>query len=262
MDNKIDGMSMKFHESEQYCKRSEKKEMVDIFKIITYLQNTVSIHPISSDRGCDMVPKDEPDMDRLLWFLSVAVDDPELLRTSRTLPIATQFIHGCHSIGAILGTQTRKPKKIRRDYSPVVNLALEAIAPMTTTDRRVMIFIREESTVPSFSRDNATHGCAGYLRCRKCPRSCRHLLRQHKKPVFDLLAKEVVHGDFPSAAADEVVRPSLPKEAAPLPGPPGHDHMPVVLHSIICSSREESCYESPFVAMDPVGIKKPFFLLL
>ncbi|XP_070003024.1 protein Ycf2-like [Nicotiana sylvestris] len=44
-------------------KRSENKEMVNIFKIITYLQNTVSIHPISSDPGCDMVPKDEPDMD-------------------------------------------------------------------------------------------------------------------------------------------------------------------------------------------------------
>nr|YP_010219340.1 hypothetical chloroplast RF21 [Ensete ventricosum]YP_010219361.1 hypothetical chloroplast RF21 [Ensete ventricosum]UCC34371.1 hypothetical chloroplast RF21 [Ensete ventricosum]UCC34392.1 hypothetical chloroplast RF21 [Ensete ventricosum] len=44
-------------------RRLENKEMVDIFKIITYLQNTVSIHPISSDPGCDMVPKDEPDMD-------------------------------------------------------------------------------------------------------------------------------------------------------------------------------------------------------
>nr|YP_009679646.1 Ycf2 [Trichopus zeylanicus subsp. travancoricus]YP_009679664.1 Ycf2 [Trichopus zeylanicus subsp. travancoricus]QDP69961.1 Ycf2 [Trichopus zeylanicus subsp. travancoricus]QDP69979.1 Ycf2 [Trichopus zeylanicus subsp. travancoricus] len=44
-------------------RRSENKEMVDIFKIITYLQNTVSIHPISSDPGCDLVPKDEPDMD-------------------------------------------------------------------------------------------------------------------------------------------------------------------------------------------------------
>lgn len=32
-------------------------------KIITYLQNTVSMHPISSDPGCDMVLKDEPDMD-------------------------------------------------------------------------------------------------------------------------------------------------------------------------------------------------------
>ena len=44
-------------------RRSENKEIVNIFKIITYLQNTVSIHPISSDPGCDMVPKDELDMD-------------------------------------------------------------------------------------------------------------------------------------------------------------------------------------------------------
>nr|YP_010887697.1 Ycf2 protein [Hypodaphnis zenkeri]YP_010887714.1 Ycf2 protein [Hypodaphnis zenkeri]WJJ67268.1 Ycf2 protein [Hypodaphnis zenkeri]WJJ67286.1 Ycf2 protein [Hypodaphnis zenkeri] len=44
-------------------RRSENKEIVDIFKIIMYLQNTVSIHPISSDPGCDMVLKDEPDMD-------------------------------------------------------------------------------------------------------------------------------------------------------------------------------------------------------
>ena len=44
-------------------RRSENKEMVNIFKIITYLQKTVSIHPLSSDPGCDMVPKDEPDMD-------------------------------------------------------------------------------------------------------------------------------------------------------------------------------------------------------
>ncbi|PHT49961.1 Protein Ycf2 [Capsicum baccatum] len=44
-------------------RRSKNKEMVNIFKIITYLQNTISIYPISSDLGCDMVPKDEPDMD-------------------------------------------------------------------------------------------------------------------------------------------------------------------------------------------------------
>nr|YP_010419755.1 hypothetical protein RF2 [Laportea ovalifolia]YP_010419772.1 hypothetical protein RF2 [Laportea ovalifolia]USG53456.1 hypothetical protein RF2 [Laportea ovalifolia]USG53473.1 hypothetical protein RF2 [Laportea ovalifolia] len=44
-------------------RRSENKEIVNIFKIITYLQNTVSIHPISSDPGYDMVPKDELDMD-------------------------------------------------------------------------------------------------------------------------------------------------------------------------------------------------------
>nr|YP_010552624.1 Ycf2 protein [Amphiblemma cymosum]YP_010552643.1 Ycf2 protein [Amphiblemma cymosum]UTM96005.1 Ycf2 protein [Amphiblemma cymosum]UTM96024.1 Ycf2 protein [Amphiblemma cymosum] len=44
-------------------RRSENKEIVNIFKIITYLQNIVSIHPISSDPGCDMVPKDKLDMD-------------------------------------------------------------------------------------------------------------------------------------------------------------------------------------------------------
>nr|QPC56541.1 Ycf2 [Schisandra sphenanthera] len=44
-------------------RRSENKEMVDIFKIITYFKNTVSIHPISSNPGWDMVPKDEPDRD-------------------------------------------------------------------------------------------------------------------------------------------------------------------------------------------------------
>ncbi|KAL5555600.1 hypothetical protein UlMin_037836 [Ulmus minor] len=45
-------------------RRLENKEIVNIFKIIMYLQNTISIHHISSDPGCDMVPKDEPDMDK------------------------------------------------------------------------------------------------------------------------------------------------------------------------------------------------------
>nr|YP_010474811.1 hypothetical protein RF2 [Corydalis fargesii]YP_010474824.1 hypothetical protein RF2 [Corydalis fargesii]UVH69098.1 hypothetical protein RF2 [Corydalis fargesii]UVH69111.1 hypothetical protein RF2 [Corydalis fargesii] len=44
-------------------RRSEKKEIVDLFKIIPYLQKTTTIHPISSDPGCAMVPKDEPDLD-------------------------------------------------------------------------------------------------------------------------------------------------------------------------------------------------------
>ncbi|PHU00595.1 Protein Ycf2 [Capsicum chinense] len=34
-------------------RRSENKEMVNIFKIIMYLLNTISIHPISSNLGCD-----------------------------------------------------------------------------------------------------------------------------------------------------------------------------------------------------------------
>jgi hypothetical protein len=44
-------------------RRSENKEIVNIFKIITYLQNTISIHSISSDPGFAMVPKSELDMD-------------------------------------------------------------------------------------------------------------------------------------------------------------------------------------------------------
>nr|QHN57740.1 hypothetical chloroplast RF2 [Cleisostoma paniculatum]QHN57748.1 hypothetical chloroplast RF2 [Cleisostoma paniculatum] len=44
-------------------RRAEKKEMVDIFKIITYLQDTVSIHPSEPYHIPNLVPKDEPDMD-------------------------------------------------------------------------------------------------------------------------------------------------------------------------------------------------------
>nr|QKV48131.1 hypothetical protein RF2 [Risleya atropurpurea]QKV48136.1 hypothetical protein RF2 [Risleya atropurpurea] len=44
-------------------RRAENKEMVDILKIITYLQKTISIHPSEPDLRCDQVPKDQPDMD-------------------------------------------------------------------------------------------------------------------------------------------------------------------------------------------------------
>ncbi|KAF1854535.1 hypothetical protein Lal_00043429 [Lupinus albus] len=51
-------------------RRSKNKEIVNIFKIIMYLQNTVSIHPISSDPGCDMVPKDELSRSNKILFLN------------------------------------------------------------------------------------------------------------------------------------------------------------------------------------------------
>ncbi|KAK7371134.1 hypothetical protein VNO78_36851 [Psophocarpus tetragonolobus] len=51
-------------------RRSENKEIVNILKRIIYLQNTVSIHPISSDPGCDMVPKDELDSSNKISFLN------------------------------------------------------------------------------------------------------------------------------------------------------------------------------------------------
>lgn len=41
--------------------RSENKEIINIFEIMMYLQNTVSIHLISLDLNA-MVPKDEPDI--------------------------------------------------------------------------------------------------------------------------------------------------------------------------------------------------------
>nr|YP_009656632.1 hypothetical chloroplast RF2 [Medicago marina]QCO73530.1 hypothetical chloroplast RF2 [Medicago marina] len=40
-------------------RQSENKEIANIVKIHMYLQNTVSIHPISSDLGCDGVAKDK-----------------------------------------------------------------------------------------------------------------------------------------------------------------------------------------------------------
>ncbi|MFQ6631473.1 hypothetical protein Gotur_009710 [Gossypium turneri] len=51
-------------------RRSENKEIVNIFKIIMYLQNTVSIHPISSDPGSDMIPKDELGSSNKISFLN------------------------------------------------------------------------------------------------------------------------------------------------------------------------------------------------
>ncbi|KAL6496064.1 Protein Ycf2 [Orobanche hederae] len=65
-------------------RRSENKELVNIFKIITYLQNTVSIHPISSDPGCDRVLKDEPDMDsskgkEMADLFTLSITEPDLV---------------------------------------------------------------------------------------------------------------------------------------------------------------------------------------
>ncbi|KAL6557821.1 Protein Ycf2 [Orobanche minor] len=65
-------------------RRSENKELVNIFKIITYLQNTVSIHPISSDPECDRVLKDEPDMDsskgkEMADLFTLSITEPDLV---------------------------------------------------------------------------------------------------------------------------------------------------------------------------------------
>nr|UDZ61548.1 hypothetical protein RF2 [Helanthium bolivianum] len=66
-------------------RQSENQAMVDLFKIIPYLQNTVSIHPISSDPGWYMVPKDEPDIDNKISLLDreISLLDREILFLKR-----------------------------------------------------------------------------------------------------------------------------------------------------------------------------------
>ena len=46
-----------------FCNIFKGFEMINIFKIITYLQNIISIPHISSYLKSDMVPKDEPHRD-------------------------------------------------------------------------------------------------------------------------------------------------------------------------------------------------------
>nr|YP_010448625.1 hypothetical protein RF2 [Schnabelia terniflora]YP_010448648.1 hypothetical protein RF2 [Schnabelia terniflora]UTS56660.1 hypothetical protein RF2 [Schnabelia terniflora]UTS56661.1 hypothetical protein RF2 [Schnabelia terniflora]UZG90256.1 Ycf2 [Schnabelia terniflora]UZG90279.1 Ycf2 [Schnabelia terniflora] len=55
-------------------RRSENKELANIFKIMTHLQKTISIsiHPVLSDPGCDLVLKDESDMDSCNKILFVS----------------------------------------------------------------------------------------------------------------------------------------------------------------------------------------------
>ena len=50
--------------------RLENKEIANIVKIIMYLQNTVSIHPISSDPGCGRFAKDKLDSSDKISFLN------------------------------------------------------------------------------------------------------------------------------------------------------------------------------------------------
>ena len=51
-------------------KQSKNKEIMNLFKIIMYLQNTVSIHSTSSYLGCDMVRKGELDNSNKISFLN------------------------------------------------------------------------------------------------------------------------------------------------------------------------------------------------
>nr|YP_009414771.1 hypothetical chloroplast RF2 [Platycodon grandiflorus]YP_009414796.1 hypothetical chloroplast RF2 [Platycodon grandiflorus]ARR27774.1 hypothetical chloroplast RF2 [Platycodon grandiflorus]ARR27789.1 hypothetical chloroplast RF2 [Platycodon grandiflorus]UBK12175.1 hypothetical chloroplast RF2 [Platycodon grandiflorus]UBK12200.1 hypothetical chloroplast RF2 [Platycodon grandiflorus]UXO94473.1 hypothetical chloroplast RF2 [Platycodon grandiflorus] len=58
-----------------FVRRAENKEMVNLFKIILYLQNTVSIHPISSDPGCDS----EERFQEMADLFTLSITEPDLV---------------------------------------------------------------------------------------------------------------------------------------------------------------------------------------
>ncbi|RWW17698.1 hypothetical protein GW17_00018359 [Ensete ventricosum] len=53
-----------------------------------------------------------------------------------------------------------------------------------------------------------------------------------------------------------------PTAAALLPLFPGHEHMPLVLHGIVCPPREKPRYKRPFVPINPVGGDKLLLFFL
>nr|YP_009436067.1 hypothetical chloroplast RF2 [Colensoa physaloides]YP_009436092.1 hypothetical chloroplast RF2 [Colensoa physaloides]ATG26244.1 hypothetical chloroplast RF2 [Colensoa physaloides]ATG26271.1 hypothetical chloroplast RF2 [Colensoa physaloides] len=58
-----------------FVRRSENQEMVNLFKIIMYLQNTVSIHPISSDPGCEL----EERFQEMADLFTLSITEPDLV---------------------------------------------------------------------------------------------------------------------------------------------------------------------------------------
>nr|YP_010392510.1 hypothetical protein RF2 [Canarina eminii]YP_010392533.1 hypothetical protein RF2 [Canarina eminii]UPX08119.1 hypothetical protein RF2 [Canarina eminii]UPX08142.1 hypothetical protein RF2 [Canarina eminii] len=58
-----------------FVRRAETKEMVNLFKIILYLQNTVSIHPISSDPGCES----EERFQEMADLFTLSITEPDLV---------------------------------------------------------------------------------------------------------------------------------------------------------------------------------------
>nr|YP_009436759.1 hypothetical chloroplast RF2 [Cyphia phyteuma]YP_009436782.1 hypothetical chloroplast RF2 [Cyphia phyteuma]ATG27134.1 hypothetical chloroplast RF2 [Cyphia phyteuma]ATG27159.1 hypothetical chloroplast RF2 [Cyphia phyteuma] len=58
-----------------FIRRAENKEMVNLFKISMYLQNTVSIHPISSDPGCES----EERFQEMADLFTLSITEPDLV---------------------------------------------------------------------------------------------------------------------------------------------------------------------------------------
>nr|ATG24912.1 hypothetical chloroplast RF2 [Lobelia heterophylla subsp. heterophylla]ATG24931.1 hypothetical chloroplast RF2 [Lobelia heterophylla subsp. heterophylla] len=66
---------LKKEEDLSFVRRSENKEIVNLFKIIMYLQNTVSIHPISSDPGCEL----EERFQEMADLFTLSITEPDLV---------------------------------------------------------------------------------------------------------------------------------------------------------------------------------------
>nr|YP_009436360.1 hypothetical chloroplast RF2 [Cyphia belfastica]YP_009436385.1 hypothetical chloroplast RF2 [Cyphia belfastica]ATG26538.1 hypothetical chloroplast RF2 [Cyphia belfastica]ATG26563.1 hypothetical chloroplast RF2 [Cyphia belfastica] len=58
-----------------FVRRAEHKEMVNLFKISMYLQNTVLIHPISSDPGCES----EERFQEMADLFTLSITEPDLV---------------------------------------------------------------------------------------------------------------------------------------------------------------------------------------
>nr|ASA38238.1 hypothetical chloroplast RF2 [Lobelia sp. 2 EBK-2017]ASA38263.1 hypothetical chloroplast RF2 [Lobelia sp. 2 EBK-2017] len=66
---------LKKEQDVSFFRRSENKEMVNLFKILMYLQNTVSIHPISSDPGCEL----EERFHEMADLFTLSITEPDLV---------------------------------------------------------------------------------------------------------------------------------------------------------------------------------------
>nr|YP_009403449.1 hypothetical chloroplast RF2 [Downingia cuspidata]YP_009403458.1 hypothetical chloroplast RF2 [Downingia cuspidata]ASA34641.1 hypothetical chloroplast RF2 [Downingia cuspidata]ASA34652.1 hypothetical chloroplast RF2 [Downingia cuspidata] len=58
-----------------FFRRSEQKELVNLFKILMYLKNTVSIHPISSDPGYEL----EERLHEMADLFTLSITEPDLV---------------------------------------------------------------------------------------------------------------------------------------------------------------------------------------
>nr|YP_009166648.1 photosystem I assembly protein Ycf2 [Epipremnum aureum]YP_009166669.1 photosystem I assembly protein Ycf2 [Epipremnum aureum]ALB38626.1 photosystem I assembly protein Ycf2 [Epipremnum aureum]ALB38647.1 photosystem I assembly protein Ycf2 [Epipremnum aureum] len=139
-------------------RRSENKKMVDIFKIIKYLQNTVSIHPISSDPGCDMVvPKDSEERYKKMANLFILDQQPIVgSGVSRGFAMTgTTSDPGCAMV---------VPKDSEERFKKMANLFILSITESDLVYRRGFAFSIDSSGLTFLNRardESKNQSCIG-----------------------------------------------------------------------------------------------------